>query len=346
VVTFTNAQSSVFALNWAQQLQAVGLPSLIGMSERLGAETEGAAEAAGSRLFCAGKSGLMATNGQAGRWAEVIPVLQLARQLSLSVLLSDADIAWIRNPLPYFAAARAAHPRLDVLMMTDRAFNGYSSERLSVQPDNDGGSGHSSRSSLPRSGFWGGRRLSGAASAAGGGHSTRRGARSTSADLELDPRSTSETIALELEPGFESSISYNIGVIWFAEHAMRELEAMLGRWVVAVGGGAANGGGNGNGGGDAGASGKRTKLASWDQEPINKAVLQVGLRPDPKDRRLVRVDSGRLAMGVLPMLQFTTSFTYHMFSRRREALGARPYCLHAIFAHGKEMDRKRAILRE
>jgi hypothetical protein len=51
-------------------------------------------------------------------------------------------------------------------------------------------------------------------------------------------------------------------------------------------------------------------------------------------------------MGVLPMLQFTTSFTYHMFSRRREALGARPYCLHAIFAHGKEMDRKRAILRE
>ena len=33
------------------------------------------------------------------------------------MLLSDADIAWIRSPLLYFEAARAAHPRLDLLMI-------------------------------------------------------------------------------------------------------------------------------------------------------------------------------------------------------------------------------------
>jgi len=50
-------------------------------------------------------------------------------------------------------------------------------------------------------------------------------------------------------------------------------------------------------------------------------------------------------MGVLPMLQFTTSYTYFMQSRRREAARVRPYCLHAIFAHGGGAERKKAILR-
>ena len=52
-------------------------------------------------------------------------------------------------------------------------------------------------------------------------------------------------------------------------------------------------------------------------------------------------------MGVLPMLQFTTAFTYNMFRNRREQLRANPpYCLHAIFAHGHEPERKVAIFRE
>ena len=101
-------------------------------------------------------------------------------------------------------------------------------------------------------------------------------------------------------------------------------------------------------------------------------MLQRGLRHDSNDARLVRVDQGRLAMGVLPMLQFTTSFTYYMQQKRRESLRARPYCLHVsfvhckdegaapssltltltltlpqvIFAHGKDKERKLSIFRE
>ena len=330
-VTFSDKHLSAFALNWARRLQVVGLRSLVGVSERLDASAEKAAKEAGALLFCAEKAGLMAANGQAGRWAEAVPVLRMARKLSLSVLLSDADIAWIRNPLPYFAAARASHPRADLLMMTDRAFNGYSSMPLSVQPRAVRGGSvikGTAAAALPSqqrsSPAW--RRDEAFApkdAAWRADESFTRGAGGGGGGGEED------FVELELEPGFESSISYNIGVILFCDHALRHLEAMITRWVAAVGGS----GGGGSGGG--GRKGKGPKLAVWDQDPINKQVLQVGLRPDAADKRLVRVDSGRVAMGVLPMLQFTTSFTYYMQRKRRESLRARPYCLHAIFAHGK-----------
>ena len=41
------------------------------------------------------------------------------------------------------------------------------------------------------------------------------------------------------------------------------------------------------------------------------------------------------------MLQFTTSFTYFMLGKRRQELGAQAYCVHAIFAHGKDVERKK-----
>ena len=49
-----------------------------------------------------------------------------------------------------------------------------------------------------------------------------------------------------------------------------------------------------------------------------------------------------LSLGILPMLQFTTAFTYFIHRERRESLGVPPYSLHAIFAHGKEAARKQA----
>ena len=297
VVTFTNRMQSLFALNWARRLQVVGLRSLVGVSQQLDSTTNEAMTDAGAVLFCAETANMMASNGQAGRWAEALPVLRMARQLSLSVLLSDSDIAWVRNPLPYFAAAVASHPRLDLLMMTDRAFNGYSHAPLRIQPPR-----------LPPA--W-----------------SERAVRDASLKSQ-------HSVDLELEPGYESSISYNIGVILFLSHALQKHEEMIGRWVVSVGGDSSS------------SHSRRGELASWDQEPINKKVLQVGLRSDAEDRRLVRVDSGRLAMGVLPMLQFTTAFTYFMHGKRRESLRARPYCVHAIFAHGKDVDRKVAIFRE
>ena len=140
VVTFTNREAASFALNWARQLQQLRLSSLVGISERLtdfgsagGSDSGGGEEAfrlAGAGLFCA-DGPLMHINGQAGRWAEVKPLLLSG----LDVLISDSDIAWLRNPLPYFVAAKKAHPALDFLLCTDRAFNGYSSTPLPVQPE-------------------------------------------------------------------------------------------------------------------------------------------------------------------------------------------------------------------
>ena len=61
---------------------------------------------------------------------------------------------------------------------------------------------------------------------------------------------------------------------------------------------------------------------------------------------LAEVFRRNLTMGVLPMLQFATSFTYFVHRRRRESLGARAYSLHAIFSHGKDALRKQTIFRE
>ena len=51
-------------------------------------------------------------------------------------------------------------------------------------------------------------------------------------------------------------------------------------------------------------------------------------------------------MGVLPMLQFATSFTFFIKADLRAHYGARPYSLHAINSHGSSLQRKRALLRE
>jgi len=67
---------------------------------------------------------------------------------------------------------------------------------------------------------------------------------------------------------------------------------------------------------------------------------------DPLDRQLVRTFERTLSLGILPMLQFTTAFTYFIHRERRESLGVPPYSLHAIFAHGKEAARKQFIFRE
>ena len=163
VATFTNAAAAKFALNWARQLQAVGLKSIIGVSQRLGAETENELRAAGAGLFCADGEH-MQLNGQAGRWSEVWPLLRAG----VHVLLSDSDIAWMRNPLPYFEQARHTacmrsaltvhvlpctahtppcpeqvrlrHPRLDYLLCTDTAYNNYAaaplvSVRVEAEPE-------------------------------------------------------------------------------------------------------------------------------------------------------------------------------------------------------------------
>ena len=307
IVTFANPQHGAFALNWARLLDGLGLPSLVGTAARLDVERE--LRAAGAGVFCA-DGPLMQANGQAGRWAEVAPLLGYG----VDVLLSDADVAWIRNPLPYFAAARRAHPAADLLMLTDRAFNNYATAPLPA-----------AAARRPR------------ARGGGGGPGDRGGGREGArASLAGD---------LDLEDAYDSSISYNIGVIYMyaGSHHQRtgagannananaSLASLFEAWVGAVRDDEHKGAGG---------------LSVWDQAPINDRVLKRGMGRHPTDPALVSIFGGRLAMGVLPMLQFTTSFTYFIHRARRESLGCRPYALHAIFAHGKDEPRKRMIFRE
>ena len=308
VATFTNPQASHFALNWALGLQSIGLKSLVGMSDRLGSRAEAQLHAADAGLFCAdGKA--MRRNGQAGRWAEVGPLLRHG----FNVLLSDSDIGWLRDPMPYFSAARRAHPSLDFALLTDRVFNDYSSGPL---PDPQG----QPTPAAPKR-FRLGRALLDA-------EVKKIPAKSRDKSLPgvVDARSISVDLDLE-HAGASQMPSLNIGVIFFYKHALRQCEQMIAKWAAVVVDPASG------------------KLSTWDQDPINKHVLQ-RTRGHGSDSKLLFLHEFSLSMGVLPMLQFTTSFTYFMLRKRRADLGAVAYCVHAIFAHGKDEPRKRAILRD
>lgn len=305
-VTFTNRAAGEFAVNWARQLQTIGLYGLVGVVDSLPTERTSAIQAAGSSLFCT-TGELVRRNGQAGRWAEVAPLLRFG----MHVVISDADVSWLRDPRAYFHEVRRQHPMLDFLLCTDRAFNGYNGEPLLRRPRSQ----------------WS----------------------TASQDLEGD---------LDLEDGTMSAVpSYNIGILVLYAHAAANLSAMIDvLWVDAVSRSSFD-----NRGRKEPTSGG---LAAWDQGPINKFVLHG--RSHPHDRALVLIDRAlpspsehhaatdrhshgprvRLAMGVLPMLQFATAFTYFIKADRRMSLGARPYSLHAIYSHGHDHLRKRSLLRE
>ena len=251
VATFTNLQASTFALNWATQLHSIGLRSLVGSQDALDVEKRATLARVGAGLFCADGE-RMRRNGQAGRWPEVLPLLRFG----YDVLLSDSDIGWFRNPLPYFTALRRAHPRADLLLCSDYVGNAYTTEPL------PGG-------------------------AAG--------------DLDLD------------RMGNAKVSSINIGVFFAYADANASVGALVERWAEAVVDPSTSDG-----------------MAAWDQGPINSRVLRPGMgrggceqagpgsarggwcaRPGmPGDSALATVHG--VGLGILPMLQFTTAFTYYV----------------------------------
>ena len=446
IVTFTDIAAFPYALNWATQLNSIGLRSLVGVSTMPSDADEVALDRAGAIPFCA-DGPMMRKNGQAGRWAEVGKLLRYG----MHVLLSDADVGWIRTPLPYFAAAKQAHPELDLLLCTDRADNGFSQRPLSA--------------------------LSAAA--------TTRGAHPLQGKVEsASAEGSAGASDLDLEEGLSSHYpSYNIGIMFLYAHANTTLSALFECWVDALqrpesdrkkrtpadaayaavlrrrvesdfrkaeifrpnpkwrgwkgkpmrevvmvhrqeasrkppshgrqpmrqasqhqpsaskhqlspqpyhrpdahhqahkqahrrrssggettvgrrlGRRLASGEVDQRSSGpksksaaksaakeEAGAPGGHTRagyVAAWDQGPINEVVLREGLERHATDPRLIATFGGRLAMGVLPMLQFTTAFTYFVHQGMRERLAARPFSLHAIYSHGKDRSRKRWLLRE
>lgn len=147
---------------------------------------------------------------------------------------------------------------------------------------------------------------------------------------------------LELENAFQSKISFNIGTLFLYSHANETLAHMFDAWSRAVQEDLEFGSARKQ----SPRFGQRSKLAPWDQKPINELVIQRGIREHPEDPLLALSFGGRLAMGVLPMLQFTTSFTYHVHRTRRELLGVAPYSLHAIFNLGRSKSIKKWVLRE
>ena len=193
-VTFSNAATSELAANWAQQLRTIGFDGLVGANEELPAQYTRKISLAGSGIFCCtGK--LMKRNGQAGRWEEVAPLLRFG----LHVLISDADVSWLRDPRPYFREVRRRHPALDFLLCSDRAFNGYVTEPL-VR-----------RRNRTRGDF----------------------------DARARPASAHEQALsgdLDLEVGSEAAIpSYNIGILMLYAHAAANLSSMIDvLWVEAV----------------------------------------------------------------------------------------------------------------
>lgn len=69
-----------------------------------------------------------ADNPKVGRWHYVRRFLGFG----FDSLTSDADIAWVRDPLPYLGALLALHPATDVLSSTDANDGHY---QAATQPD-------------------------------------------------------------------------------------------------------------------------------------------------------------------------------------------------------------------
>lgn len=176
---------------------------------------------------------------------------QLLR-FGLNILVSDADIAWVRSPLPYFKAVRRRHPAVDFLLCTDKAHNNLQSKPLFAPTERHGSSRqgggrrlgaleHRNRSSWAgvgrnRSSLAGVGRLRAmygdliGTQRAEGGEGRGRPKRAN-ATGELSPTSGD----LDLEHGVHSAIpSYNIGILMLYAHANASLAAMIGDLWTAV----------------------------------------------------------------------------------------------------------------
>ena len=114
IATLVNVRHGSLAVAWAQQLAAIGLRGAVGIASLLAKDELAALTRAGTGVFCT-TSTAMQINSQAGRWAEVASLLRSG----LSVLLSDVDVGWARDPLPYLNEVLAAHPHAALLISSN-----------------------------------------------------------------------------------------------------------------------------------------------------------------------------------------------------------------------------------
>lgn len=138
VVSFGNARQRHFTANWVYHLQRsrVRAGIVVGMMNMLPADTlyvpfASHLRARGVGVYCV-NSAEVRLSPQGGRWFHVLPLLRTGVRL----ILSDSDVAWLRDPAPYLRAIEAEHPRLDFAVSTD-AQGGTDLRRLSGTGDLD-----------------------------------------------------------------------------------------------------------------------------------------------------------------------------------------------------------------
>jgi len=136
IVTFGNARQRHFTANWVLTLQSVGVSAgiLVGMmnmqpSDPLYVPFARALRGRGVGVYTV-NSPQVKQAPQGGRWFHVAPLLRTGARL----VLSDSDVVWLRDPVPYLRALEAAHPKLDFAVSTD-AQGGTDGRRLGDELD-------------------------------------------------------------------------------------------------------------------------------------------------------------------------------------------------------------------
>ena len=120
VVSFTSHNTLQFALNWAAHLSAAGVRGLLVgfLQARPGGrpllELAARLKPFGAVPYAA-ISPQAGASSQGGRWFHVLPLLRTGAR----VLLSDVDVVWLRDPVPYLRLLEAAHPSMDMAVSTD-----------------------------------------------------------------------------------------------------------------------------------------------------------------------------------------------------------------------------------
>ena len=133
VVTFGNAKQSIFTENWVYHLRRLGVGGLlVGMMNQRVDEPRYIRFASKLRAVGVGvytvNSPEVARQPQGGRWFHVLPLIRTGAR----VLLSDSDVAWLRDPRPYLKRLEAEHPLLDFTVSSDA--QGFSDARALSGP--------------------------------------------------------------------------------------------------------------------------------------------------------------------------------------------------------------------
>lgn len=122
VCTFADGAALEFAANWVSHLHKAGVGGLLVGLVRMRPDTRQYQQTmrrlqqhSPSVAVYPVLSKVHLQFPQGGRWFSVLPLLETGAR----VILSDCDVVWLRNPLPYLLRLERAHPLMDFAVSTD-----------------------------------------------------------------------------------------------------------------------------------------------------------------------------------------------------------------------------------